>query len=245
MWSVQNKPREMQGSSEVWILSASHRQMFWLGFNRHIHYLCSDAGWAGAAQQTCALQCPGTPVWLSLQTSPWPVFLHGLAGAMLCSPTWALKVFLLAHVEWTLSHCSPALDCSSAELGAHPLPSVQFYNLHCHLAPWSAVTDSKARRHLWLFPKSVMMEVGEEVLSDLWQAAPACWDVSQAGKHHTQENLASQGGWWNRWSVWLWDSQFLSGFSYSWVWAAHEVGAGLGCAGVTWSFPKCPSSNAT
>lgn len=99
MWSVQNKPREMQGSTEVWILSASHRQMFWLGFNRHIHYLCSDAGRAEAAQQTCALQCPGTPVCLSLQTPPWPAFLHGLAGAILCSPTWAPEVFLLVNVE--------------------------------------------------------------------------------------------------------------------------------------------------
>lgn len=111
---------------------------------------------------------------------------------------------------------------------AHPLPPAQSCNLHHRLAALGSLllqhslTVSKARRHLWLFPKSVMMEGSEEVWPPLWQAAPACRGVSQAGEHHTQGN----------WVAGCETHSFYQFAFNSQVWAAQEVGSGLGCSGV-------------
>lgn len=62
--------------------------------------------------------------------------------------------------------------------GAHPLPPVQFCALHCHLAapgsPWYSTHCEQGKEAFVIISKSAMMEVGEEVTPDLWQAAPAC-----------------------------------------------------------------------
>lgn len=78
---------------------------------------------------------------------------------------------------------------------------------------------------------------------NLWQAAPACQGVFQAGECHMQRNLASQEGRWR----WVADCEAHSFYQFAFnfqIWAAQEVGSGLGCLGVTQNFPSFPSSDA-
>lgn len=169
MWRIQTKHRKMQRITEVWILSASYRDKCsgWIliGPSVTCAVMHTEQGQPGkpaspespaVPRHTCKpprCQCSRLP--------PLPgrsnAVLSTLCTRGFSSGQCIVNSFPSVLLQWI------ALVKRFAP-GAHPLPSVQFCNLCCHLVapgspPGTAFTVIKARRHLWLFPKSVMMEV--------------------------------------------------------------------------------------
>ena len=128
------------------------------------------------AHPQSALQYPGTFVRHSLQTSPIARAYRSPyrpAETMLRSPLRALA-FLAFFSGRCIVHCFPGIFLLwitlSEEAGScrSPPPSCTVLqptpSPRCSRQPAvTALAVSKARRHLWLFPKSVMMEGGKEV----------------------------------------------------------------------------------
>lgn len=121
-----------------------------------------------------ALRYPGALVRHRLQTSPIARACcspQHLSEAVLCSPL-AFFFCLAFFFSALFSRCFPAVDYSYRRGWILLLPTFLQHSLatcrccRCCCSQEPAVTTravSKARRLLWFFPKSVMMEGGEEV----------------------------------------------------------------------------------
>lgn len=139
MWSIQSKHREMQGITEVWILSASCRDKCcgWVLIGTSI--ICavmqrqpsrSAPPERPAQAHLCGSACK--PPHLQHSLLPAPPGRSNAVPSTLCTRGfffWIMysELFPGVLLQWVVlvKRLAP---------GAHLLPSVQFCSLHCHLA---------------------------------------------------------------------------------------------------------------